>query len=88
LSEIQACLEGCDQALAEAEKLIARLDDFPAALRPEVSVLLARIAILRREMGRLRGVATVRARLKVHPDRTYFTDDAVPWPLRRDQGGV
>lgn len=87
LTEIEASLAGCDRALAEAEKLVVQLNDIPVEARPEVSVLCVRIAILRREVGRLRGVATVRARLKIDPDRTFLPDDAVPWPLRRDQAG-
>lgn len=52
MNKFEPCLAGCDQALAEADLLIASLADFPASLEPELTTTRERIAALRREVER------------------------------------
>ncbi len=79
MTDIQPCLAGCDQALAEADLLIACLADFPASLEPELAATRQRIAILRREVDRLRGMTTLPRRRKKHPDWIDLSNNGSPW---------
>ncbi len=80
MAELQPCLAGCDQALAEAEVLIASLARFPASLDPELAATKLRIAALRHEVERLRGMTTFRVRRKIHPDWIDLANGVTPWP--------
>ncbi|MEO8141859.1 MAG: hypothetical protein ABI617_04295 [Sphingomicrobium sp.] len=60
--------------------MIASLAQFPASLEPELAATKLRIAALRHEVERLRGMATVRVRRKIHPDWIDLANGAVPWP--------
>ena len=82
MTDIQPCLTGCDQALAEADRLIACLADFPASLEPELTATRQRIAVLLREVDRLRGMATVPTRRKIHPDWIDLASSGSPWTAR------
>ena len=82
MTDIQPCLTGCDRALAEADRLIACLADFPASLEPELTSTRERIAALRLEVERLRGMATVPTRRKIHPDWIDLASEGSPWAAR------
>lgn len=79
MTDIQPCLAGCDQALAEADLLIACLADFPASLEPELAATRQRIAILRREVDRLRGMTSLPPWRKIHPDWIDLSNNRSPW---------
>jgi len=81
MTDLQPCLTGCDQALTEAERLIACLADFPASLEPELTATRQRIAALRREVERLRGLSAIPARRKMHPDWIGLSDGPSPWAV-------
>ena len=82
MTDIEPCLTGCDQALAEADRLIACLADFPASIEPELTATRQRIAAIRREVDRLRGMATVPTRRKIHPDWIDLASYGSPWTAR------
>ena len=90
MTDIRPCLAGCDQALAEADLLIACLADFPASLEPELAATRQRIAVLRREVERLRGKTTLPPRRKTHPNWTDLSSTGSPWcpPGSGPAGGV
>ena len=79
MTDLDPCLLGCDAALAEADLLVAMLSDGADSLDPELSAVRMRIALLRREVDRLRGMATVPARRKIHPDWIDLTSYGSPW---------
>ena len=79
MTDLEPCLLGCDTALAEADLLVAMLSDGADSLDPELSTVRMRIALLRREVDRLRGMATVPARRKIHPDWIDLTSNGSPW---------
>lgn len=79
MTDLEPCLSGCDQALAEADLLIASLADFPTALEPELTATRQRIAALRREVERLRGMATDSPRRDIHPDWIDLASNGSPW---------
>ena len=86
MTELQPCLTGCDQALAEAELLIASLANFPVSMEPELAATKARIAALRHEVERLRGMATVRVRRNIPPVWINLANDVAPWPVAGRDG--
>jgi len=90
MTDIEPCLSGCDQALAEADLLIACLVDFPVSLEPELAATRQRIAALRHEVERLRGMTTVSPRRKIHPDWIDLSSNGSPWcpPGSGPAGGV
>lgn len=89
MTDIEPYLLGCDQALAEADLLIASLGDFPASIEPELTATRQRIAALRREVERLRGMATLSPRRKIHPDWIDLASNGSPWcaPGGKEIGG-
>ena len=88
MTDIEPYLSGCDQALAEADLLLASLADFPASIEPELTATRQRIEALRREVERLRGMATVSPRRKIHPDWIDLASNKSPWCAPSgDQGG-
>lgn len=88
MTDLDPCLAGCDKALAEAELLIACLVDFPASIEPELTATRQRIAALRREVDRLRGMPAISSRKKIHPDWLNIADSGSPWTIgRRDAAG-
>ena len=93
MPNLDPCLAGCDHALAEAERLIASLSGFPASLAPELAATRVRIAVLRREVERLRGMTTLPPRRKIHPDWIDLSSYGSPWsargtaPVIPDRGG-
>jgi len=77
--ELDPCLAGCDSALAEAELLLAVLGASgtdAAALAP----VRASIAVLRREVDRLRGLKVHPARRKTDPFWMQTGKSQSPWP--------
>ena len=90
MNDIEPCLSGCDQALAEADRLIACLAEFPASLEPELTATRQRIAVLRREVERLRGMTTLPRRRKMHPDWIDLASEGSPWCAREagQAGGI
>ena len=82
MTDLDPCLLGCDHALAEADMLIACLANIPASLEPELTATRQRITVLRREVERLRGMATIPARRKIHPDWTDLSSNDSPWAAR------
>ena len=83
MPSLDPCLAGCDHALAEADRLIASLAGFPVSLEPELAATRIRIAVLRREVERLRGMTTLPPRRKIHPDRIDLSNSASPWGARQ-----
>ena len=79
MTDLDPCLSGCDQALAEAELLLATLQYGPARIEVEMSGIRDRIAILRREVERLRGMRTPPVRKRIEPDRTEMGSNTSPW---------
>ena len=79
MTDIEPCLTGCDQALAQADLLIACLANFPASLEPELTATRQRIAALRREVERLRGIYSIPAWRNIHPDWIHLSDGPSPW---------
>lgn len=79
MTDLDPCLLGCDSALAEAEMLIAILDRGPRSLDPEVAAVRLRIARLRREVERLRGMATAPPSKEIPPNWTGLASFASPW---------
>ena len=79
MTDLDPCLLGCEVALAKADLLIAMLSDSSDSLDPELSAVRMRIALLRREVDRLRGMATVPARRKIHPDWIDLASNGSPW---------
>ena len=90
MTDLDPCLLGCDNALAEAELLIAMLSGASDSLEPELSAVQMRIGLLRREVDRLRGMSTVPTRRKIHPDWIDLASNGSPWAtIGGDQiGGV
>jgi len=82
MTDLDPCLFGCDNALAEADLLLLMLSEYPASLESELIATRARIAALRREVERLRGMTTVPARRRIQPDWTDLTSDGSPWAAR------
>jgi hypothetical protein len=85
MTDFEPCLSGCDQALAEAQLLLASMAEFPDSLEPELAALRARISTLRHEVERLRGMTTVRVRRKIHPDWIELTRGPTPWPAATNE---
>jgi len=79
MTDLDPCLLGCDSALAEADLLIAMLSDGPGSLEPELSAVRLRIAALRHEIERLRGLPTLPVRRKIHPDWIDLAANGSPW---------
>ncbi len=79
MTDLQAYLAGCDQALAEAELLITSLDYGPARLEVELSGLRQRIATLRVEVERLRGMRGAPMRNRIEPKWTELSGSESPW---------
>lgn len=79
MNELNPCLLGCYNALAEADSLIAMLSGQPAALEPEITALRIRIARLRDEVDRLRGMPGVPSRRQRVPEWVGSTDGRSPW---------
>ena len=84
--DAEPCLAGCEQALAEAEFLLTGLAALPGSLEPELTSVRARIARLRFEVERLRGMSTVRTRRNIHPDWIELIGGRAPWPAGRRDG--
>ena len=82
MTDLDPCLLGCDNALAEADRLIACMAEFPASPEPELTATRQRIGALRREVERLRGMATLPARRKIHPDWIDLASNGSPWAAR------
>jgi hypothetical protein len=80
MCDLDPCLRGCDSALAEADLLIAMLSAIPESARPEMAALRGRIALLRHEVGRLRGQPLPwSARRFDHGNA--LDAHGLPWPL-------
>ena len=79
MNDLQPSLAECDQALAEADLLIASLDYGPARLEVELSGIRKRIATLRHEVERLRGMRVAPIRQRVEPDWTDLGGGESPW---------
>ena len=79
MTDLDPCLLGCDNALAEADLLIAMLSDCPDSLAAELSAVRLRIAALRHEVERLRGMATLPVRRKSPPDWIDLAANGSPW---------
>lgn len=86
MTDVEPCLAGCEQALAEAEFLLTTLRVIPGSLEPELATVCARIARLRNEVERLRGMTTVRVRRNIHPDWIELAGGSTPWPAGRRDG--
>lgn len=68
MTDLEPCLLGCDLALAEANQLMLLLSEEGRSSDPEVAAVRARIAVLRREVERLRGTTAIPRRRRIHPD--------------------
>lgn len=79
MSSLDPCLLGCDLALAEADQLIRLASDCAGSLDPEIAAVRLRIAALRHEVERLRGMPALPVRRKIHPDRIDLTAVGSPW---------
>lgn len=79
MTDLQPCLSGCNQALAEAELFIASLEYGPARLEVELSGIRDRIATLRREVERLRGMGGAPMRKRIEPDWSDLSGSESPW---------
>lgn len=89
MTDLIPCLLGCDTALAEADLLIAMLSVDRDSLGPELVAVRTRIARLRREVDRLRGMPIVPARREIHPDWIDLVSGGSPWSARgADQAGA
>ncbi len=84
MTDLNPCLFGCDAALAEADMLIAMLCNGAESLDPELSAVRLRIAALRNEVERLRGMPALPTRRKIHPDWIGLTAIGSPWALGGD----
>ncbi len=82
MTDLDPCLLGCDIALAEADSLIAMLSDGSDSLEPDLLTVRMRIARIRREVDRLRGMATLPARTEMHPDWIDLANNGSPWAAR------
>ena len=80
MTGLDPCLIGCDSALAEADLLLVMLGNSPAALDPELAAVRLRIARLRREVDRLRGMPIEPDRRTLQPDWSGSTAIGSPWP--------
>lgn len=80
MTDLDHCLLGCDKALAEADSLLVTLSGEPASLDSEITAVRRRIAILRHEVERLRGLAP-RVRRNIHPDWINLSNGSSPWPV-------
>lgn len=88
MTDLEPWLSGCDEALAEADLLIATLSDSPASIELELTATRLRIAQLRREVDRLRGMATRAPRRQIHSDWIDLARNSSPWgPRDGDQVG-
>lgn len=77
MTDLQPSLAKCDDALAQAELLIAFLAADPAQRDWDLSALRQRITTLRAEVERLRGMQGTPFRKRIEPDRTeHFLS---PW---------
>lgn len=76
MTDLDPFLLDCDTALVEAELLITMLSD---SLDPELAAVRLRIAALRHEVERLRGMATLPVRRKAPPDWSEHTANGSPW---------
>jgi hypothetical protein len=82
MTDLDRYLAGCDAMLAEADLLIARLAASPDVEDPELAATRDRIAVLRREVDRLRGMKIAHGRSVFDPKRTDFPQSEMPWPSR------
>ncbi len=80
MTDLQPCLAGCDQALAEADLLITALAGWSETLDPELASVRARIAALRLEVERLRGMPSSPKRKRIKPEWTKLAGTEAPWP--------
>ena len=80
MTDLDPCLLGCDNALAEADSLLVMLANSSVSLDPELAAVRLRIARLRREVDRLRGMPIDPDRRKLQPDWIGLTTIGSPWP--------
>ncbi|MES2903124.1 MAG: hypothetical protein V4696_02975 [Pseudomonadota bacterium] len=86
--DFQPYLSGCDQALAEADLLLASLVNSPLSLTADVTAVRQRIAILRREVERLRGMSAPPIRERIKPNWIEISGADSLWPKAgRDLAG-
>lgn len=79
MTKIEPCLLGCDTALAEADRLMHLLCGYSRPLDPEITALRRRIAALRKEVERLRGITSVRAERRMNTDWIDPSHIGSPW---------
>ena len=77
--DLDPCLAGCDSALAEAELLLAMLGA-SGTDEAELAPVRASITVLRREVGRLRGLKVQPSRRQTDPFWIDLGGRESPWP--------
>ena len=77
MDQLDPCLAGCDQALTEAERMLAMLAATGTA-EDSLAPVRASIARLQREVGRLRGLKVAPAAQRTSPMWTDFGPNS-PW---------
>jgi hypothetical protein len=87
MTNLDPCLRGCDLALAEADRLVQLLVDCPDSLDHEIDAVRLRIAALRSEVERLRGIPTFVPGRKVHPKWIDLPGEGSPWATDNGQSG-
>lgn len=78
MTNINPCLNACDIALTEADNLLAMLADQPESFDPDIAAVRGRVARLRREVDRLRGLAVPLERGEIDPNRIDHLNFS-PW---------
>ncbi len=79
MTDLNHSLRCCERALSQADLLIAMLTDSPDPIDPELSIVRSRIAVLRREVERLRRMPNLPAWKNVPPDRLAVLAIGSPW---------
>ncbi len=83
MTDFQPYLAGCDQALAEAELLITSLTEGPGQIDEDLTALRQRIATMRLEVERLRGMRRAPIPKRIQPERINFNGLDSPWATAR-----
>lgn len=86
MTDLDPCLAGCDAALAEAELLLAMLND-AALIDAELGPVRRSITTLRREVDRLRGMKVVPSRRETDPFWMKLGSADSPWPASGSDRG-
>lgn len=85
MTDLDPCLRGCDLALAEADRLVQLLADCPDSLDREIEAVRLRIAVLRSEVERLRGMPALVPSRKVQPKWIDLPGEGSPWAIDNGQ---